>query len=88
MSLYHVYEKLYGKILDKKPTRRRFNFEIHLRDSCNLNCVGCFHFAPLAEENTYYPIEDFEKDIQRLSSLFHGKFGWVHICLIRESTNI
>lgn len=79
MTLYHRYERLYGKLFGKKPARRPFNFEIHLTDSCNLNCVGCFHFAPLAKENAIYPIDEFEKDIARIALLFHGKFGWVHI---------
>ena len=79
MTVYQFYERVHGLLFGNKPIRRHFNFEIHLTDSCNLNCASCFHFAPLAEKNTDYPIEEFEKDIQRISRLFNGKFGWIHI---------
>lgn len=42
--------------------------EYHVVDHCNLNCKGCAHFSPLA--NPWYArIEDFEKDLKRLTSL-------------------
>lgn len=59
--------------------RRRFNFEVHLIDSCNLNCKGCLHFSPLAKPNSFYPFEEFKKEIERLAELFDGKFGWIHL---------
>ena len=79
LTMFQAYERLHGKLFGNKPTRKRFNFEIHVTDSCNLNCVGCFHFAPLARKNTEYPIEDFEKDLRRIGEVFKDKFGWVHI---------
>lgn len=72
-------ERLHGLIFGKKPKRHPFNFEIHLNDDCNLSCKGCFHFAPLVKGHVPYPLDEFEKDIKRISELFHGKFGWVHL---------
>jgi len=43
----------------------------HLTDHCNLNCVGCNHFSPLYRDNpSFADIEQFEKDMERLSKLF------------------
>lgn len=47
-------------------------FEVHLADHCNLNCKGCDHFSPLAEEH-YTSIEEYERDLIRLSDLFGDK---------------
>ena len=79
MNWYHLRERLYAFFTGKKPRRKRFNFEVHLIDSCNLNCKGCVHFAPLAKPSSFYPLEEFEKEIKRLSELFGGRFGWIHI---------
>ena len=79
MNWYHLRERFYAFFTGKKPRRKRFNFEVHLIDSCNLNCKGCVHFAPLAKPSSFYPLEEFEKEIKRLSELFGGRFGWIHI---------
>ena len=40
-------------------------------EKCNLNCVGCLVYSPLADENSFVmDICDFERDIKRLSELF------------------
>lgn len=39
-------------------------------EHCNLRCVGCSHFAPLAPVSEY-PIEEYRSDIHRLSELFN-----------------
>lgn len=45
--------------------------EIDLNNKCNLNCAYCSHFSPLAEYNDMpYELENFKKDITRLSELF------------------
>lgn len=75
LKIKNFFYKLYGK----KTKRIPFNFEIHLTNSCNLNCKGCFHFSPLAKSNDHYPIEQFEKDINRISELFDGSFRWVNV---------
>ncbi|MDR2426987.1 MAG: radical SAM protein [Endomicrobium sp.] len=48
------------------------SFLVHLVDECNLKCWGCDHFSPLAEGG-YLKIEDFEKDIKRISELTESK---------------
>ena len=48
--------------------------DIHLTDHCNLNCKGCTHFSPLAEK-FFLDIDDFERDLTRLSELSKGDVG-------------
>ena len=79
LTLFQRYERAYGGLFGKKPKRHHFNFEIHLIDSCNLSCKGCIHFAPLARKESEYPIDEFERDLRRISEVFHGKFGWIHL---------
>ena len=43
--------------------------EFHLADHCNLNCAGCFHYAPFAERRLA-DLEDVRRDFSRLSVLF------------------
>ncbi|MBP2626285.1 MAG: Radical domain protein [Firmicutes bacterium] len=43
--------------------------EFHLTDHCNLNCKGCSHFCPIADENNLI-IDTFLRDMKRLSELF------------------
>ena len=50
---------------------RGLYFQIHIVDHCNLNCRGCYHFSSLSEES-FLDIDEFEKDIQRLGTLFDG----------------
>ena len=46
-------------------------FEVHLTEHCNLNCKGCSHFSPLAEEE-FMSIDIFEKDMARMAQLLDG----------------
>ena len=73
-DFFQFREKVFGFFFGKKPPRNPFNFEIHLNDHCNLNCKSCFHFVPLAKPDSYYPLDEFERDIKRLCSLFDGKW--------------
>lgn len=41
---------------------------VQLVDHCNLNCSGCSHFSPLAD-NLFANIEQFERDMKQLSHL-------------------
>ncbi|MDR0683861.1 MAG: radical SAM protein [Spirochaetaceae bacterium] len=47
-------------------------FETDITDHCNLNCAGCNHFSPLAEERCV-DVDAFEKDFARLSELTKRK---------------
>ena len=42
--------------------------EHHIVDHCNLNCVGCSHFSPLADQ-WFENLEDFKKDFSKLASM-------------------
>jgi organic radical activating enzyme len=59
-----------SKIRLKKRTILRF--ETDITDHCNLNCVGCNHFSPIAEEK-YVDVDVIQKDFARLSELTHRK---------------
>lgn len=49
--------------------RKTIDFlDIRLVDHCNLNCIGCNAYSPLAQE-CYLDIDSFESDINRLHSL-------------------
>lgn len=43
--------------------------EVGIVEYCNLNCKGCSHFSPLADKNEAVEIEEYKKDIRRLSVL-------------------
>lgn len=46
---------------------------VHLVDDCNLNCVRCSHFSPLATKEGFLLDEiEFEKDCAKLSELTKG----------------
>ena len=47
--------------------------EFHVCDHCNLNCVGCAHFAPLYH-NVFADVKAFKQDVQQLSKLFENIF--------------
>jgi MoaA/NifB/PqqE/SkfB family radical SAM enzyme len=48
-----------------------FLFEVHVADHCNLNCAGCSHFSPLADEH-FLDVRTYEKDCKRFSELTKG----------------
>ena len=43
--------------------------EFHLADHCNLNCKGCGHFAPLADQE-FPDLERYKNDLSQLKKLF------------------
>ncbi len=57
--------------IEKCIPNTQLAFSVHLCEHCNLNCVGCNNFSPLAQEE-YTDITQFEKDMQRLSCLSGG----------------
>lgn len=61
-------------ILTKTKVRDAENFylEVNLADHCNLNCQCCDHFSPLASPH-FLNVEQYEKDLKRLSSLLGNK---------------
>ena len=45
--------------------------EVHISDICNLNCRGCSHFANIETEPNYPTVDEFDKDLRRMKSLFN-----------------
>lgn len=43
--------------------------EFHLADHCNLNCAGCLHYSPFAEERLA-DVDTVRRDFSRLHDLF------------------
>jgi organic radical activating enzyme len=56
-----------GKLLRVKPVLPYI--EIHVVDQCNLNCKGCGHFSPIADEWLIDPT-NYVRDISQLKKLF------------------
>ena len=61
-----------------KYPRNQLRINIEIVNHCNLNCVSCGHFSPLAEES-YLKEEVLEKDMARLESLTHGQIERVEL---------
>ncbi|MDR2554229.1 MAG: radical SAM protein [Fibromonadaceae bacterium] len=57
----------------------QFHFEVSLADHCNLSCQMCDHWSQLAKPHLL-DVDNFERDIKRLSQLMDGKIGY--ICLL------
>lgn len=51
-----------------------FLLEVNIADHCNLNCQCCDHFSPIASK-CFYDIEQFKKDMTRLSELTGSHIG-------------
>jgi len=56
-----------GRALRIKPALAYL--EVHLVDHCNLNCKGCGHFSPIADEWFADP-DEFAQDMLQLKKLF------------------
>lgn len=69
-SQYIVRPEEISKILmtARGMPHHKLKFAVDLAEHCNLNCRGCDHFAPLAEE-CMTQVNDYESDIKRLSAL-------------------
>ena len=52
--------------------------ELHIVDHCNLNCKGCFHFAPLAPQS-FLSLSEFENDLTKLCELTNGEIDTFNI---------
>ena len=45
--------------------------ELHIVDHCNLNCVGCSHFSPLAEPY-FKDVDEYREEMKDLSKFEIG----------------
>lgn len=52
--------------------------EIQVSEHCNLNCRGCSHYAPIAEQE-FLDLEEYERDMARLGKLFDHECRWIHL---------
>lgn len=67
-------EKLNGKV------KRLSCIMVHLVDHCNMSCVRCSHFSPLAPQDGFYLDETlFEKDCRRLLKLTKGDIDEIQL---------
>lgn len=57
-----------NQVLIKKKPLTALHFDVHVVEHCNLNCKGCNHLSPLAEEE-YADIDSIRNDFERLYSL-------------------
>ena len=69
--LLHYVEKL-------TPPTYLTKIDIHLADSCNLNCFGCSHFSQIAQSK-FPDIQAYERDIKALSAVTQGFIGKIQL---------
>jgi MoaA/NifB/PqqE/SkfB family radical SAM enzyme len=58
--------------------RSLLRFEVNITDHCNLNCVGCEHFSPLAKKRCIN-IYSYKRDCKRLGKLLGGQIENIHL---------
>lgn len=61
-----------------KVPNGRLRFEFALAAHCNLNCAGCSHFSPLAQEE-FPDFEESKRSFEHLSALFDGECEYIHL---------
>lgn len=65
-----------GTRVDRMPQENEKPYLVHLEthvcDHCNLNCKACNNFSPFVKEPSYADINQFERDLKRLTELFSG----------------
>ena len=70
-----MHKKAAKKRLVKKKT---LGFSIHLADHCNLDCKGCSHFSPIADEK-FCSVQSLENDFKRINELAAGRIEGVQL---------
>ncbi|MDR0580516.1 MAG: radical SAM protein [Holosporaceae bacterium] len=55
-----------------------FSFEVQLADHCNLNCVGCSHFSPVADRH-FLSVDEYEKDCNAFAQLAKKYVREIHL---------
>ncbi len=61
-----------------KVPHHKLRFEFALAAHCNLNCAGCSHFSPVAEEE-FPDFEESKRSFTHLSNLFGGECDYIHL---------
>jgi MoaA/NifB/PqqE/SkfB family radical SAM enzyme len=75
-KLQFVWYRISAAIRLKKLKLLRFT--VPLTEHCNLNCSYCSVFSPLVKES-FYSVEVFKKDCERLSQLTGGKIHEIRL---------
>jgi len=73
-----IFNRMRKQAVERKKVKTKLGFEVSVCDHCNLNCIGCEHFSPLADE-IYLDIERYKKDCKRLSELLNEEIDWLHL---------
>jgi hypothetical protein len=73
-----IFNYMRKQAVERRKVKTKLGFEVSICDHCNLNCVSCEHFSPVADE-TYLDVEKYEKDSARLSELLDGEISWLHL---------
>ena len=70
MSIYKqvLFSYIRASSFSRLRPLKQIRFEIDIAGHCNLNCVGCNHFSPLAREE-FIKLDTMEKDFSRLSRI-------------------
>lgn len=71
-------ERVVRTLLTRIVPRPMIFFNVEVTEHCNLNCVGCGSFSPLADEE-YIDVDELERDLARLSSLCEGEMHHINI---------
>lgn len=78
-EIFTFHEFIEAKKLNSK-VKRFACIMFHLVDHCNMSCVRCSHFSPLAPKDGFYLGEDtFEKDCRRLAELTGGNIDEIQL---------
>jgi len=67
-----IFLKKEYEIKKRLKLKKKLFFDVHLVDHCNLNCICCNNFAPLADDKYYLDIESFKKDMSRIFEITDG----------------
>ena len=69
-NFFSLVDDAIRKKLKKKPVL--YLLEYHLAEHCNMNCRHCFHFSPLVNTEIFPDLDEFKRDIIRLSEIFEN----------------
>lgn len=72
IKIFEENGEIIWSVYDKKIYKVVPRIEVNLIDACNLKCKGCTHFSSIYEENSFYPINEYKKDLYQLRKV--GKF--------------
>ena len=68
--IFSLIDDAVRKKFNKKPVL--YLLEYHIAEHCNMNCKNCFHFSSLVKMESFPSLEQFKRDIVRLSEVFEN----------------